>query len=560
MTDSVLQFKDLSFRYHSQAEETLKNLNFTIQKGSKTLVLGPSGSGKSTLIALINALVTEKEGEIDGQVFINNEDQAGTDSFDRSLLVGTILQDTDRQFVGLTVAEDIAFVLENEAEAVEKLRAAVANIADKLGLTNLLPLGPEALSGGQKQRVAMAGVLVGNSPILVLDEPLASLDPQTGQAVLATIEQLHQDGITIIMVEHRLDEVLRQGVDHVLVLKNGELVFDGQAEDLLKNPRFHDWQLAQPAYLSLVEQSGYSLQNLEHIEDVQTVTGPNLKQQLQQAQKAKKTAVDKGTQDRPTAALEAENLTYSYGDRTILDDVSLTTDANQWLALIGENGSGKSTLARLIAGFLPVQQGRVFSKSDEDKNVTVDFAKLSLAEQARYVGYVSQNPNEMLIGLSVFEEVATGLRLHHVAEDVIEETVNFALKKANLYPYRHWQSQSLSFGQKRRLSVLSVAILEPKVLILDEPTAGQDDVSAKGLLEYLRLLQDSGIALVTVTHDMALIEKWADQVVSLVAGRLTAKMTPAELFSQRSLLEQTSLIVPSDQILLTRIEREGSHD
>ncbi|MBS9335220.1 energy-coupling factor ABC transporter ATP-binding protein [Fructobacillus sp. M1-13] len=559
MTDSVLQFKDLSFRYHSQAEETLKNLNFTIQRGSKTLVLGPSGSGKSTLIALINALVTEKEGEIDGQVIINDEDQAGTDSFDRSLLVGTILQDTDRQFVGLTVAEDIAFVLENEAEAVEKLRAAVANIADKLGLTNLLPLGPEALSGGQKQRVAMAGVLVGNSPILVLDEPLASLDPQTGQAVLATIEQLHQDGITIMMVEHRLDEVLRQGVDHVLVLKNGELVFDGQAEDLLKNSRFHDWQLAQPAYLSLIEQAGYSMQNLEHIDDVQKVTGPNLKQQLQQAPKARKTA-GKGAQERLPAALEAKNLTYSYGHRTILDDVSLTIDANQWLALIGENGSGKSTLARLIAGFLPVQQGRVFSKSDEVNDATVDLAELSLAEQARYVGYVSQNPNEMLIGLSVFEEVATGLRLHHVAEEVIEETVHFALKKANLYPYRHWQSQSLSFGQKRRLSVLSVAILEPKVLILDEPTAGQDDVSAKGLLEYLRLLQDSGIALVTVTHDMGLIEKWADQVVSLVAGRLTAKMTPVELFSQRSLLEQTSLIVPSDQILLTRIEREGSHD
>ncbi|MCK8617434.1 ABC transporter ATP-binding protein [Fructobacillus sp. M158] len=559
MVETAIQLKDLSFRYHSQAEETLKNLNASIKKGSKTLVLGPSGSGKSTLISLINGLVTDKDGEISGTLAIDGQDQQAGDAFERSLAVGTILQDTDRQFVGLTVAEDIAFVLENEAVPVQQLRAAVKRMAERLELTALLPLGPESLSGGQKQRVAMAGVLVGDSPILVLDEPLASLDPKTGQQILETIDQLHQEGITIIMVEHRLDEVLRQGVDQVLVLQDGEFVFDGQAADLLKEPAFHDWQLAQPAYLSWIENSGYPLAKLENRQDVDRVTGPGLDEALEKlAQSEPATSIAEVADDE---ALSVKNLSYAYGDRQILKNLSFSIERNRWLALIGENGSGKSTLARILAGFLPIQTGSVLTTDAESAaGERIDFADLTLSEQAQYVGYVSQNPNEMLIGLSVFDEVATGLRLRNVPEQAIEEKVFFALKKANLYPYRNRQSQSLSFGQKRRLSVLAVAILEPAVLILDEPTAGQDDVSAKGLLKYLSVLRQDGIALVTVTHDMALIEKWADQVLSLVDGQLSEKMRPAELFQSKSLLKETALITPSDQILRERLLKGVSHD
>ncbi|MBS9336953.1 ABC transporter ATP-binding protein [Fructobacillus parabroussonetiae] len=559
MVETAIQLKDLSFRYHSQAEETLKNLNTTIKKGSKTLVLGPSGSGKSTLISLINGLVTDKDGEISGTLTIDGQDQQAGDAFERSLAVGTILQDTDRQFVGLTVAEDIGFVLENEAVPVRQLRAAVKRMAERLELTALLPLGPESLSGGQKQRVAMAGVLVGDSPILVLDEPLASLDPKTGQQILETIDQLHQEGITIIMVEHRLDEVLRQGVDQVLVLQDGEFVFDGQTADLLKEPAFHDWQLAQPAYLSWIENSGYPLAQLENRQDVDRVTGPGLAEALEKlGQSEAATSIAKVGDDE---ALSVSNLSYAYGDRQILKNLSFRIERNRWLALIGENGSGKSTLARILAGFLPIQTGSILATdAGSPAGERIDFADLTLSEQAQYVGYVSQNPNEMLIGLSVFDEVATGLRLRNVPEQIIEEKVFFALKKANLYPYRNWQSQSLSFGQKRRLSVLAVAILEPAVLILDEPTAGQDDVSAKGLLEYLSILRQDGIALVTVTHDMALIEKWADQVLSFVDGQLSEKMRPAELFQSKSLLKETALITPSDQILRERLLKGVSHD
>lgn len=553
MADSALQFDNVTFRYETQAEPTLKNINFTISTGSKTLVLGPSGSGKSTLISLINALVTEENGNLSGRVLINGVDQAGKDPFDRSLLVGTILQDTDRQFVGLTVAEDIAFVLENEGEPLAKLRQAVKDVAERFGLTELLPLGPNVLSGGQKQRVALAGVLVGDSPILVLDEPLASLDPKAGQSLLETIDQLHREGITIIMVEHRIDEVLRHGVDQVLVLEDGELVFDGSANDLLVQPDFHDWQLAQPAYVSLIEKSGYALDDLTDIANIAKVDGPELTVKLSDFLETQPAAT--AAENFGSTALEATGIAYRYGNRQILTDVDFSVQKKEWLALIGENGSGKSTLARLLAGFLPLQKGLV--KADDKDEKAVELNDLPLAEHAQYVGYVSQNPNEMLIGLSVFEEVAAGLRLRDVSEEVIDEKVLAALKEANLYPYRNWPSQALSFGQKRRLSVLAVAILEPSVLILDEPTAGQDDISAKGLLTYLQSLRDKGLALVTVTHDMALIENWADRVASLVNGQLTRQISPKTLFESAGLLSETSLIQPSDQVLLERLGLKG---
>ncbi|MFC4761192.1 ABC transporter ATP-binding protein [Fructobacillus durionis] len=553
MADSALQFDNVTFRYETQAEPTLKNINFTIKTGSKTLVLGPSGSGKSTLISLINALVTEENGDLSGRVLINDVDQSGKDPFDRSLLVGTILQDTDRQFVGLTVAEDIAFVLENEGEPLSKLRQAVTDVAKRFGLTELLPLGPNVLSGGQKQRVALAGVLVGDSPILVLDEPLASLDPKAGQSLLETMDQLHQEGITVIMVEHRIDEVLRKGVDQVLVLEEGELVFDGGADELLVQPDFHDWQLAQPAYVSLIEKSGYALDDLTDISDLVKVDGPKLADKLSDFLAVHPTV--KAEESFGSTALEATGIDYQYGERQVLKDIDFSVQKKEWLALIGENGSGKSTLARLLAGFLPIQAGLVKANGKDDK--AVELNGLPLAEHAQYVGYVSQNPNEMLIGLSVFEEVAAGLRLRNVSEETINEKVLVALKEANLYPYRNWPSQALSFGQKRRLSVLAVAILEPAVLILDEPTAGQDDISAKGLLTYLQSLRDKGLALVTVTHDMALIEKWSDRVVSLVNGRITSQTSPKTLFESTDLLSETSLIQPSDQVLLERLGLKG---
>lgn len=546
MGTDALQFKNVSFQYGNQATPSLDDVSFNVKKGAKTLLLGPSGSGKSTVIGLINGLLTKEDGDFSGEILIQGENQENADLLDRSESVGTILQDTDRQFVGLTVAEDIAFILENEGVSSTPLRKAVNQMAEKFDLVDLLHLGPNVLSGGQKQRVALAGVMVGESPLLVLDEPLASLDPKSGQELLAIIEELHQEGVTIIMVEHRLDEVLRYGIDQAVVLSNGQVVFDGNAEKLLRHSDFNDWQLSRPDYLKLLDQVALNGQTLEQIEDVNRVSGFEEKAvEALFSQRKKEKAPER-------SVLDASDLSYSYERKRVLDNVSLTLKEGTWTALIGRNGSGKSTLSRLLSGFLPVSQGKIEVCPTPDEP-TVDVTDLPLSKRAQYIGYVSQNPNEMLIGLSVFEEVATGLKLRKVPKEEIQETVIAALKQAGLYAFRNWPSQALSFGQKRRLSVLTVAVLKPAVLILDEPTAGQDAVSAAGLLTFLNQKKEEGVSILTVTHDLDLIRHWADNVLALVDGQLKRFAEADEIFENETLIAENAMILPSDKILEKRL-------
>lgn len=531
---AALEFQHVTFQYDAQAAPTLRDINLTIQPGERILIAGPSGSGKTTLGQLINGLIPHAyPGELTGKILSNGQDVTAASIFERSFSVGTVLQDTDAQFVGLSVAEDIAFALENDNATHDEIISKVQRWADVLDLQSLLTIAPQRLSGGQKQRVAMAGVLVDDSPILLFDEPLASLDPASGHRMLTLLDQLQAEyGLTVVMIEHRLGDVLQHHLDRVVVLEEGRVTFDDTPETLLRSNTLHQYGLAVPGYLQVVQQTGIDLNAVTGIRSPKTIDGVGLGERLTQLALPKIGATEKVR----TALLTIDNLSFNFGDRALFNQLSAEIYDGELVALVGKNGSGKSTLSKLIAGFITPTAG-----SMSLANVG-DLGALSIKERASYIGYVSQNPNEMITQAIIFDEVASGLRLRGVAEEAIKEQVNELLRLAGLYEMRNWPVTVLSYGQKKRLTILSVLVLQPQVLILDEPTAGQDYANAQAIMQFVRHLHDElGTTVIIITHDMSLMLRVAERALVLVDGELIADTTPARLLTNEALVEKAAL-------------------
>lgn len=535
---AALEFQDVSFQYDAQVEPTLHDINLTIQPGERVLIAGPSGSGKTTLGQLINGLIPQAyPGDLTGKLLINGQDMTVASIFDRSFSVGTVLQDTDAQFVGLSVAEDIAFALENDNTAHASMLSKVQQWAEILNLQELLTVAPQNLSGGQKQRVAMAGVLVDDSPILLFDEPLASLDPASGHRMLSILDQMQADyGLTVVMIEHRLEDVLQHQLDRVIVLENGRITFDNTPEILLRSETLHQYGLAVPGYLQVVKQAGIELTSVTGIRSPKTITHKDLETRLKEITLPE-------THDRAskrTPLLTINELSFNYSDHDLFNDLSTTIYDGEIVALVGKNGSGKSTLSKLITGFITPTNGRLLLKD------VGDLTDLSIKERAAFIGYVSQNPNEMITQAIIFDEVASGLRLRGVAEADIKPQVNDLLRLAGLYEMRNWPVTVLSYGQKKRLTILSELILQPEILILDEPTAGQDYANAQAIMHFVRRLHDDlGTTVILITHDMSLMLGVAERALVLVDGNLIADTTPANLLTDTVLVEKASLHLTS---------------
>lgn len=531
---AALEFQHVTFQYDAQAAPTLRDINLTIQPGERILIAGPSGSGRTTLGQLINGLIPHAyPGELTGKILINGQDVTAASIFERSFSVGTVLQDTDAQFVGLSVAEDIAFALENDNATHDEIISKVQRWADVLDLQSLLTIAPQRLSGGQKQRVAMAGVLVDDSPILLFDEPLASLDPASGHRMLTLLDQLQAEyGLTVVMIEHRLEDVLQHHLDRVVVLEEGRVTFDDTPETLLRSNTLHQYGLAVPGYLQVAQQTGIDLNAVTGIRSPKTIDGVGLGERLTQLALPKIGATEKVR----TALLTIDNLSFNFGDRALFNQLSAEIYDGELVALVGKNGSGKSALSKLIAGFITPTAG-----SMSLANVG-DLGALSIKERASYIGYVSQNPNEMITQAIIFDEVASGLRLRGVAEEAIKEQVNELLRLAGLYEMRNWPVTVLSYGQKKRLTILSVLALQPQVLILDEPTAGQDYANAQAIMQFVRHLHDElGTTVIIITHDMSLMLRVAERALVLVDGELIADTTPARLLTNEALVEKAAL-------------------
>ena len=540
MKEAMIELKDFSFQYKAQSEPTLKNLNLTIYKGEKVLIVGPSGSGKSTIGQCLNGIIPNiYKGTSSGQFLIQGKEAFDLSIYEKSHLVSTVLQDTDGQFIGLSVAEDLAFALENDMVELESMKSRVHTWAERLDLSKLLDHRPQDLSGGQKQRVSLAGVLIDESPILLFDEPLANLDPKSGQDIIDLIDQIHEEqGTTTIIIEHRLEDVLYRPIDRVILINQGQVLFNGSPDELLRTTLLAENGIREPLYLTTLRQLGQDISELPHLDKVEKLPLGDLSVDIPSPH------FEKGAEAETILELGHLNFAYREG-QPILKDLSLTIPKGQRLAIVGKNGAGKSTLAKAICGFIQTE-GTYFSKGEDIKGDSVK-------ERAERVGYVLQNPNQMISTNMIFDEVALGLRLRNVPEAQIESRVHQALKTCGLYEFRKWPISALSYGQKKRVTIASILVLGPEILVLDEPTAGQDQRNYTEIMEFLDSLQQKGHTIIMITHDMQLMLDYSDRAIVVTDGRIIADLSPAELFTRPDILGQANLKETSIFALANRL-------
>lgn len=535
MTEPIIEFKDFSFKYNSQAEPTLKNINLKINKGEKILLAGPSGSGKSTIGRCLNGLIPNiNQGEVKGKCLVNGQDITSTSLFDFSFTTSTILQDADSQFIGLTVGEDIAFALENDCQPKDKMHQTVNQWADELKIKELLTQSPQSLSGGQKQIVALAGVLVDESPILLFDEPLANLDPASGLKTMAIIDKIQKElNATVIIIEHRVEEVLSQPIDRIILVNEGTIVADQLTNQLLHSHTLEKIGVREPLYLKALTAADVNLSSIKEVDQISTLPvsekiSDKLAAWTKQAKITKKEA-----DNLPLLKLDHVGHQYSKNQPYPLKDVSTTINQGDFISIVGQNGAGKTTLCRTICGFIS-NEGKITLK---DQNLSY----LSIKERAEKIGYVMQDPNQMISQKMIFDEIALGLRLRNVDEETIKQKVDQTLKICGLYPFRHWPISALSFGQKKRVTIAAILVLEPEIIILDEPTAGQDWKTYTEIMSFLKHLNTIGKTIIIITHDMHLMLEYTSRSLAFAKGKLIADTTPIELLTNQALIKEASL-------------------
>ena len=540
MKEEMIELKDFSFQYKAQSEPTLKNLNLTIYKGEKVLIVGPSGSGKSTIGQCLNGIIPNiYKGTSSGQFLIQGKEAFDLSIYEKSHLVSTVLQDTDGQFIGLSVAEDLAFALENDMVDLGTMKERVQSWAERLDLMKLLDHRPQDLSGGQKQRVSLAGVLIDESPILLFDEPLANLDPKSGQDIIDLIDQIHEEqGTTTIIIEHRLEDVLYRPVDRVILINQGQVLYNGQPDELLRTTLLAENGIRAPLYLTTLRQLGQDINQLEHLDRLEDIELTGVNRSIPEAIFTKTGETEE--------LLKLEQISFAYQkDHPILKNISLSIPKGQRLAIVGKNGAGKSTLAKAICGFITTE-GQYTSRGE-------DIKQESVKERAERVGYVLQNPNQMISTNMIFDEVALGLRLRGVSEEDIKERVYQVLKTCGLYEFRKWPISALSYGQKKRVTIASILVLGPEILVLDEPTAGQDQRNYTEIMEFLDSLQEKGHTIVMITHDMQLMLDYSDRALVVSDGQILADLSPAELFTHPDILQEANLKETSIFALANRL-------
>lgn len=522
----IIEFDNFSFKYKSQNSETLKNINLTIYEGEKVLIVGPSGSGKSTLSNCLNGIgQTYHKGKITGSLKINGEEVKSKNIFELSKIVGTVLQDPDSQFIGLTVGEDIAFKLENYCISQGEMKNIVKNSSKKVNIYDEINSSPYKLSGGQKQRVSLAGVIVDDVDILLFDEPLASLDPLTGKNAMKLIDDIQKShNKTIIIIEHRLEDVLSCDLDRIIVIDKGEIVADLKPEELLKSDILKKVGIREPLYVSALKYAGCDIKN--------SLKGKDYKEKINswfnQIEKEK-------IETKEDTVLEFKNVEFSYNEeKKILNNISFKISKGDMVAIAGKNGAGKSTISKLVCGFYKPNSGEILFNGQNIENETIKM-------RSEKIGFVMQNPNQMISQTMIFDEVAFGLRVRGVSENEIKERVYETLKVCGLYGYRNWPINALSYGQRKRVTIASILVLNPEVIILDEPTAGQDFKHYTEIMEFLLELNKKGVTIIMITHDMHLMIEYTNNVIVVVDGQNIKSDTPANVLTDKKVIESANL-------------------
>jgi len=540
MKKKIIEFKDFGFKYRVQAEQTLKNINLAIYEGEKVLIVGPSGSGKSTLAHCLNGLVPfYYSGEMSGSLKIDGEDVSNKNIFELSQIVGTVLQDPDSQFIGLTVAEDIAFKLENYCIKQNEIIEKVSKSAKLVNMDKELNASPYKLSGGQKQRVTLAGVTVDDVKVLLFDEPLASLDPATGKSAMELIDSIQRESNkTVVIIEHRLEDVLHCNVDRIIVMDKGEIVADTTPNEILETDILTKVGVREPLYLTALKYANCDAKDIKDTKDKITNWYNNCE------------VVNHNNEGQPI--LEMKNVTFSYTEeKQILSNVSFKVNKGDMVSIVGRNGAGKSTISKLICGFFKPTSGQILFDGEDLENKTIK-------ERSQKIGFVMQNPNQMISKTMIFDEVAFGLRIRGLDESEIKQRVDETLKICGLYGYRNWPISALSYGQKKRVTIASILVMNPEVIILDEPTAGQDFKHYTEIMEFLVELNKQGITIIMITHDMHLMLEYTNNVIVLSNGQKIADDIPANILTNKEIIEKANLKETSLQELAIACDIEDS--
>lgn len=532
--EPIIEFRDFSFQYYTQKKPTLKNINLTIGRGEKVLIVGLSGSGKSTLGNCVNGLIPfVYKGVITGSCTVKGKDTRSMSVAELSKTVGTVLQDSDGQFVGLTVGEDIAFAMENDCIDTQTMHKRVLDIARSIHIDDLLDQAPGELSGGQKQRVSLAGVMVDDVDILLFDEPLANLDPATGENTIELIDEISRNGEkTVLIIEHRLEDVLHRHVDRIILFRDGSIIKDCSPDELLAGDLLLKTGIREPLYLTACKYAGIEIREEDHPGYIEELT-------LSDEDKAKLVSwVSTNSEEYSIAdnpVLEAEHLCFSYdGIKNAVDDVSFKVNRGEMLAIVGKNGAGKSTISRLLTGFLREDSGDILLHG---RNIRDD----TIFERGQKIGLVLQNPNQMICNTMIFDEVAYGLRNMHTPEDEVKSRVEEVLRVCGLYPFRSWPISALSYGQRKRVTIASIIVMRPDIIVLDEPTAGQDYRHYTDIMDFLKTLNRQGLTIIMITHDMHLMLEYCNRCVVILDGRKIYDGGCAEVLVDDGLVAKANL-------------------
>ncbi len=536
MNGNVIEFRNFGFKYTAQAEPTLYDIDLTIRRGEKILICGPSGCGKSTLAHCINGLIPASyPGEASGELLIDGKSFKDLDIFKLSKIVGTVLQDSDAQFIGLTVGEDIAFALENDRVSLEEMRSRVSAVARQVGVERHLLHAPHELSGGLKQRVSLAGVMVDEVDVLLFDEPLANLDPATGKTTIEMIDEIHRStGKTIIIIEHRLEDVLHRDVDRVILMGEGRIIADMTPAQLLCSDLLIRNGIREPLYITALKYAGVEVK--EDLKPQRIETLELSKENMEKVQTwYHSVPVVPRVNDRPVI-LKAKGIDFSYANgHKALEDINVEIREGEMMSIVGRNGAGKTTFSKVICGFERQQKGIIELKGS-------DVAKLSIKERADHIGYVMQNPNQMINKPMIREEVSLGLTLEgRLSKEEIDSRVDETLRICGLYPFRSWPISALSYGQKKRVTIASILSMNPEIIILDEPTAGQDYKHYTDIMEFLRELNEKGITIILITHDMHLMLEYCTRAVVFSDTRKVADASCEEILTDAEVVEKASL-------------------
>ena len=531
----IISFRNFSFQYRAQKRHTLTDINLEIYPGERVLIAGPSGSGKSTLAGCINGLNPfSNPGACTGTLTVDGVDAPHSSLFELSAHVGTVLQDPDSQFIGLTVGEDIAFALENSCTPQDEMHAITRHAAELVGIENHLGYAPHELSGGQKQRVSLAGVMVDQVKILLFDEPLANLDPATGKQAIELIDEIQKKtDTTVLIIEHRLEDVLWRNVDRIVLVNGGTILADLRPDELLSGSLLAENGIREPLYVTALRYAGVEITPDKHPAHVDSlVLDDTDTQKLRDWFTARPRPA---AQPEREPLLEVKGLSFGYqkGQQT-LRDVSFSIGKGEMVSIVGRNGAGKSTLSKLICGFETPDAGEIFLNGKP-------LAEENIRRRAQHIGYVMQNPNQMISKTMIYDEVALGLQRSGLTEEQIREKVEATLKVCGLYPFRNWPISALSFGQKKRVTIASVLVLDPELILLDEPTAGQDFRHYTDIMEFLRGLNARGVTVVMITHDMHLMLEYTRRALVFCDGRLIADRTAAAVLCDPALVEQAAL-------------------